>query len=72
MTAAPRLGFTRIELHEGPDQLGRYSWALFWMADYHPGHPDGENRIAERGQHRFGVIPDKYAHLPVDDLRVPG
>jgi hypothetical protein len=47
----------RGELYSGPDDRGRYHYALFWMADYHPGHPDGEYRHAERGQHFFGVPP---------------
>ena len=48
---------TRLELYSGPDERGRYHFALFWMADYHPGHPDGEYRLAERGQHFFGTPP---------------
>ena len=40
----------RIEIHEGPDQNGHYLYTLYWTADYHPGHPDGEHRTAERGQ----------------------
>ncbi len=42
--------YTRIEIHSGPDSRGRYLHTRFWMADYHPGHPDGEHRRAERGQ----------------------
>jgi len=41
----------RIEIYEGPDKHGYYHIAMFWMADYHPGHPLGEYRHAERGQH---------------------
>jgi len=41
---------TRCEVYEGPDDRGRYHYALFWIADYHPGHPLGEHRTAERGQ----------------------
>lgn len=44
----------RIEIHEGPDERGRYMYSLFWYADYHPGHPIGENRWGERGQVFFG------------------
>jgi hypothetical protein len=55
---------TRIEIHSGPDSLGRYSYTLFWMADYHPGHPDGEHRIAERGQCFFAPLRKKHDHLP--------
>lgn len=46
-TKAPEF---RGEIHSGPDSLGRYSYTLYWMADYHPGHPEGEYRRAERGQ----------------------
>jgi len=49
----------RIEIYEGPDRRGRFHYALFWWADYHPGHPLGENRLAERGQHFFGN-PDAH------------
>lgn len=49
--------YRRLELYDGPDRHGRYHYALFWLADYHPGHPAGEDRIAERGQHFFGVPP---------------
>jgi hypothetical protein len=41
----------RIEIYEGPNKNGYYHIAEFWMADYHPGHPLGEHRVAERGQH---------------------
>ena len=40
----------RIEYHGPSDSHGRCAFTLFWMADYHPGHPDGEYRTAERGQ----------------------
>ena len=53
-----RVGRRRGELYSGPDSQGRYHYALFWIADYHPGHPLGEYRRAERGQHFFGVPPD--------------
>lgn len=49
--AKRRVEFTRIEFHDdGPDHLGRRRYTLFWMADYHPGHPDGEHGRRERGQ----------------------
>lgn len=47
----------RIEIYNGPDEEGRYSYAMFWVADYHPGHPDGEHRVAERGQVFFSKLP---------------
>jgi hypothetical protein len=56
----------RVEIYEGPDDRGRYSYALFWWADYHPGHPDGEHAHRERGQHFFGVPP---TGLPITDMR---
>ena len=44
----------RIEYHDtGSDDYGRRRFTVFWMADYHPGHPDGEYRTAERGQGFF-------------------
>lgn len=49
----------RIEIHGTTDELGRCSHTIFWMADYHPGDPRGENRVAERAQCRFGVPPTK-------------
>ena len=49
--------FVRLELYAGPDELGRYAYALYWEADYHPGHPDGEYRHAERGQHFHAPLP---------------
>ena len=41
---------TRIEYHDGPDSFGNYTFTVYWLAEYHPGHPDGEYRLAERGQ----------------------
>ena len=45
----------RIEYYSKPNPKdgNRCHFALFWMADYHPGHPDGEHRVAERGQHFY-------------------
>lgn len=48
----------RIEIHSGPDRLGRYSYTLYWIATYHPGDPKGEHRVAERGQSFHGPLPD--------------
>lgn len=58
----------RLEIYSGPDERGRYHYALFWMADYHPGHPEGEHRTAERGQHFYGVPPD-YPPAQTTDKR---
>lgn len=59
----------RIELYAGPDLLGRYTYALFWTAAYHPGHPDGERGIRERGQVFHGPLPPG---VPVADKRPEG
>lgn len=48
----------RIEIHSGPDRLNRYVYSLYWMADYHPGHPDGEYKRRERGQYFHAQLPD--------------
>jgi hypothetical protein len=40
----------RIEVWEGADREGRCRFTKFWLADYHPGHPEGESRLAERAQ----------------------
>lgn len=47
----------RIEIIDGPDRLGRYIYWLFWMANYHPGDPDGEYQWAERGQLFHAPLP---------------
>jgi len=48
-----------VEFHSEPDELGRRSFTLTWLADYHPGHPDGEDRIDVRGQ-CFYADPEQY------------
>lgn len=58
----------RGEIYSGPDKWGYYHFALFWMADYHPGHPDGEHRLAERGQHYYAEAP-QYPNVTWKDLR---
>ena len=52
---------TRIEYHTPSDEQGRCRFTLYWMADYHPGHPLGENRRAECGQ-VFYADPESYGH----------
>lgn len=47
----------RGELLKGPDQHGRYSYFLYWLDNYFPGHPEGEYVERERGQVFFGVPP---------------
>lgn len=50
--------YTRVEIFSGPDEQGRYGHFRYWMSDYHPGHPKGEYRTAERGQVHFSALPD--------------
>lgn len=58
----------RIEVYSGPDRDGNYHYAMFWWADYHPGHPKGEHGWRERGQHFLGN-PDVHGKIPQVDLR---
>ena len=48
-----------IKYHGETDSLGRCHFSLHWIATYHPGHPDGEYRLAKRGQHFF-ADPRKF------------
>jgi hypothetical protein len=59
----------RIELHRGPDSLGRYSYSKHWWTDYHPGHPAGEYGWRERGQHFFCKPQPEDHWLPQEDKR---
>ncbi len=52
---------SRIEYHSPTNDRGRCTFTLYWMADYHPGHPDGEYRRAERAQW-FRDDPRKHGH----------
>lgn len=67
--------FTRLEIIAGPLRYDRdtgepvYHYALFWMADYHPGHPEGEHARRERGQHFLAPIPAWAKKLPQEDKR---
>jgi hypothetical protein len=54
------LGMERITIESGPDERGRYHYVLEWVADYHPGHPEGEYGLRWRGQHFFGEIPERF------------
>lgn len=62
----------RIEYHGKADDEGRCFFTLYWMADYHPGHPDGEYRKAMRGQnffadprqYGFDLPPNKAQSIP--------
>lgn len=42
-----------IEYLSESDSWGRCHFVLRWWANYHPGDPRGENRLALRGQHFF-------------------
>lgn len=59
----------RVEVHRGPDERGRYGYTLFWMTNYHPGHPDGEYGWRERGQVFFCVPKDSHKKLFPSDLK---
>ena len=61
---------TRIEHHGKSDDLGRCHFTLFWMADYHPGHPDGEHRTAERAQ-GFFADPRTHGHPRPEEVSLP-
>lgn len=50
----------RLEIHRGPDSLGRYGYSIYWLDDYFPGHPGGEYKVRERGQNFFGKLPEWY------------
>ena len=58
---------TKIKYHSQSDSLGRCKFSLSWMATYHPGHPDGEYRIAERGQ-CFFADPHIYGFLRPEEV----
>lgn len=51
---------SRIEIHSGPDAMGRYRYTMFWMAKYHPGDPRGEHRWAERAQEFHAPLPEWF------------
>lgn len=59
----------RIEIYAGPDRDGFYSIAKFWMTDYSPGHPLGENVTREHGQHFLVKSWDVPAKCEVLDKR---
>jgi|SanBayMetagenome_1026888.scaffolds.fasta_scaffold13953_2 hypothetical protein len=58
----------RVEYHDKePDKYGRRSFMLYWMADYHPGDPQGEYRRAERGQVHVS-IPEEIFRRRTDEV----
>lgn len=48
-----------IDMESGIDDRGRARFTLYWVADYQPGHPDGEQRRVIRGQ-CFYADPTPY------------
>jgi hypothetical protein len=62
---------TRIEFHSNSDKQGRCHFSLHWMADYHPGDPDGEYRWAERAQH-FRCDPRTHGFNRPEDVELGG
>ena len=50
----------RVEIMSEPDSRGRVRYVAYWIAEYHPGHPEGEDMTRERAQHFFGVPPDRF------------
>lgn len=62
----------KIVYHSLPDKDGRCRFTLSWLADYHPGHPLGEHRIAERAQGFFANPLDHGFPMPTAaDLHQP-
>jgi len=49
-----------IDVHGGLDSFGRASFTVYWLTDYHPGHPAGETGIDIRGQVYF-ADPSRFA-----------
>ena len=47
-----------VEVVFGPDDNGKSLFYAYWISEYHPGHPDGENRRAVRGQTFRAVLQD--------------
>jgi hypothetical protein len=56
----------RIEVWQGADRDGMCRFTKFWLADYHPGHPQGENRLAERAQAFHARLTHEDLPLLVD------
>ena len=54
-----KFGDRRIEIHSGPDSLGRFRYCLFRWVNYFPGDPRGEYREGWKAQ-------EFNAELPVD------
>jgi hypothetical protein len=63
---APR----RIEYEPGAksDSQGRCHFTLFWWAQYHPGHPEGEFGQRERAQCYF-ADPQTYGFLRPEEQK---
>ena len=49
----------RVEYLSLTDKEGKARFFLYWMDNFHIGHPKGEHRYAERGQ-IFKGVPSEY------------
>lgn len=64
-------GITKIEIHEGPDGLGRYRYTLYWMADWPPNtfhEKDFDGKPYWRGQVFHAPLPEGYEE-PIETNR---
>lgn len=52
-----------VEIHDGPDDFGRYRHTLWSWQTYTPGHPDGEHVPRWGGQEFHASLPT-WARLP--------
>jgi hypothetical protein len=62
----------RIELFKGPDDLGRYSYTLYWMQMYYPRWPDNMKPAWRKRAQCFFADPTQH-RLPkhrIKDLRL--
>lgn len=54
-----------IEITSGRNSEGKCAYNLHWLADYHPGHPEGEHRLGIRSQGYFAdPIKNGHAEYP--------
>ena len=49
---------------------GKARFFLYWMSDFHIGHPLGEHRKAERGQ-IFNAVPSEYKIPSPEQVKCP-
>lgn len=65
----------RIDVIDGPDSLGRYTYIVYISCGYFPGHPEGEYHSGERGQVFHTSLPDdldEYEIIEKDRARREG